>query len=94
MKNRSLFECCQIIGIVFGGGVENVIMNYYRHMDRGKVQFDFIIDGKYKSILDDEIQALGGCVYHVTSYKENIFRYVYEIYQILNNHDYEIIHDN
>lgn len=36
----------QIIGLVCGGGVESVVMNYYRHIDREKVQFDFVIDGK------------------------------------------------
>ena len=25
------------------GGVEMVVMNYYRHIDRTKVQFDFIV---------------------------------------------------
>ena len=35
----------QIIGIVCGGGVEAVIMNYYRHINRNKIQFDFVVDG-------------------------------------------------
>lgn len=84
----------QIIGIVCGGGVEAVIMNYYRHIDRSKVQFDFIIDGKEKSLLDDEIESLGGKVYHVTPYKENIFRYMYDVYKVMKDNPYEIIHDN
>ncbi len=33
----------QIIGIAAGGGVEAVIMNYYRHIDRTRVPFDFIV---------------------------------------------------
>ena len=33
--------------LVFGitenpGGIESVIMNYYRHIDRKKIQFDFL----------------------------------------------------
>ena len=32
----------QIMGIVESGGVEAVIMNYYRHIDKSKVQFDFV----------------------------------------------------
>ena len=28
----------QIIGIAAGGGVEAVILNYYEHIDRSKVQ--------------------------------------------------------
>lgn len=84
----------QIIGIVCGGGVEAVIMNYYRHIDRAKVQFDFVVDGYEKTILDDEIQALGGKVYHIEPYKRNIFRYMYQIYRIVRDHHYDIVHSN
>lgn len=31
----------QVMGKMLGGGVESVVMNYYRHIDRNKVQFDF-----------------------------------------------------
>lgn len=34
----------QIVGKMNGGGVEAVVMNYYRHIDLSKVQFDFLID--------------------------------------------------
>ena len=33
-----------IIGKARNGGVEAVVMNYYRHIDRTKIQYDFIID--------------------------------------------------
>lgn len=28
------------------GGIETMLMNYYRHIDRSKVQFDFIVNKK------------------------------------------------
>mgnify|MGYP003182183662 FL=1 len=34
----------QVVGKMNGGGVEAVVMNYYRHIDRSKVQFDFLVD--------------------------------------------------
>ena len=84
----------QIIGIVCGGGVEAVIMNYYRHIDRSKIQFDFVVDGYEKTILDDEIESLGGKVYHVEPYKKNIFRYMSQIYHIVHDNHYDIVHSN
>lgn len=69
-------------------------MNYYRHIDRAKVQFDFVADEYEKTILDDEIQALGGKVYHIEPYKRNIFRYMYQIYRIVRDHHYDIVHSN
>ena len=39
----------QVLGIVGGGGVEAVILEYYKHINRDKVQFDFIVhDGNKK----------------------------------------------
>ena len=52
----------QIMGIEESGGVEAVIMNYYRHIDRNKVQFDFICDEDSTNIPYDEIENLGGHV--------------------------------
>ena len=32
----------QIMGKMKGGGVEAFVMNYFRHMDRNRISFDFI----------------------------------------------------
>lgn len=84
----------QIIGFVCGGGVEAVIMNYYRNIDRNKVQFDFIIDGYEKTTLDNEISSLGGKVYKVEPYTKNPFKNIYQIYRIIKDNNYQIVHSN
>ena len=71
-----------------------MIMNYYRHMDRTKIQFDFVIDGYGKSLLDDEITSLGGRIYKVEPYTHNIFKYMYQIYRIIRDNRYNIVHSN
>lgn len=94
-KNRVMpIRVLQIMGIVCGGGVEAVIMNYYRNIDRTKIQFDFVIDGYKKSLLDEEIVSLGGKVYKVEPYNKNIFKYIYQIYKIVKQNNYEIVHSN
>ena len=45
------------------GGIETMLMNYYRHIDRSKVQFDFIVNKKKPGDYDDEIRRLGGHIY-------------------------------
>ena len=45
------------------GGIETMLMNYYRHIDRSKVQFDFIVNKKKPGDYDDEIHRLGGHIY-------------------------------
>ena len=94
MMEKEPVRVLQIIGIVCGGGVEAVIMNYYRHINRNKIQFDFVVDGYEKTALDDEIKSLGGRVYHVEPYKKNIFRYMSQIYHIIRDNHYDIVHSN
>ena len=83
----------QIIGDVVGGGVEQVILNYYRHIDRNEVQFDFILhNGALKSYVDN-IESLGGKVYKIIPYKSNPVKTVLEMYKIMKG-NYQIVHSN
>lgn len=47
------------------GGAETMVMNYYRSMDRSKVQFDFMVHRQERGAYDDEIEALGGRIYRM-----------------------------
>jgi len=44
-------------------GLETMLMNYYRHMDRSRIQFDFLCNKKKPGAYDNEIRALGGRIY-------------------------------
>jgi glycosyltransferase involved in cell wall biosynthesis len=45
------------------GGVETLLMNVYRHIDRNRVQFDFAVHSTEGSYYDSEIRSLGGRVF-------------------------------
>lgn len=45
------------------GGIENLLMNIYRNIDREKVQFDFMVHRDKDAYFDDEIRNLGGRIY-------------------------------
>lgn len=60
--------------LVFGmtenpGGVESVIMNYYRAIDRSQVQFDFLCNTQTVAY-EEEIRALGGEIYKIPARRE------------------------
>ena len=74
----------QIMGIVESGGVEAVIMNYYLHIDRSKVQFDFVMHQGSNPNYIAEVESLGAKVHEVTPYTKNIIKFTYEIYKIIN----------
>lgn len=47
------------------GGLETMIMNYYRHMDRSAVQFDFLVHRDFEADYEAEILELGGRIYRL-----------------------------
>ncbi|WP_026659665.1 glycosyltransferase family 1 protein [Butyrivibrio sp. AC2005] len=44
-------------------GIETMLMNYYRHIDRNKVQFDFLCNKKKAGAYDSEVESLGGRIF-------------------------------
>lgn len=44
-------------------GLETMLMNYYRHIDRTKVQFDFIVNKPKPGNYDNEIREMGGRIF-------------------------------
>ena len=47
------------------GGAETLVMNHYRHLDRSRVQFDFLVQRAHRGAYEDEIEALGGHIFRV-----------------------------
>ncbi|MGY6766144.1 glycosyltransferase family 1 protein [Faecalibacterium prausnitzii] len=76
------------------GGAETMIMNLYRHIDRSKLQFDFIVHSKEKGAYDNEIEKFGGKIYYIPKYKGiNHFEYKRLWNRFLGEHsEYKIIH--
>lgn len=44
-------------------GIETMLMNYYRHIDKTKVQFDFLCNKKKKGDYEEEIIKYGGRIF-------------------------------
>lgn len=78
------------------GGAENAIMNYYRHIDRGKVQFDFLLTEQNKCQFEDEIKSLGGKIYRVPLLRmTNPIPYIKAVATFFNEHrEYKIVHSH
>lgn len=80
-----------VIGKMDSGGKKNLVMEYYRHIDRNKVQFDFICDSDSQAIPDEEIKSLGGRVYRIPPY-QNIFANMHAMKKICKENHYPVMH--
>lgn len=75
------------------GGLETMLMNYYRHIDRSKVQFDFLVHREFEADYDEEIKSLGGRIYHVSRLVPWSRRYKAELRRFFRTHpEYKIAH--
>ena len=93
LENKEPIRIAQIIGKWLGGGVEAVVMNYYRHIDREKIQFDFICDSDSTNIPYEEIESLGGKVILIPPYQK-VFEYQKELQRVLKAGKYKIVHSH
>lgn len=80
-----------IVGKMDSGGKKNLIMEYYRHIDRNKIQFDFICDSDSQAIPEHEITDLGGRIYKITPY-QYIFRNMVDMAHIFEQNQYKVVH--
>ncbi|PYZ95070.1 glycosyl transferase family 1 [Salipaludibacillus keqinensis] len=76
------------------GGAETFLMNLYRHIDRSKVQFDFLTSKE--GVFDQEIKKLGGVIHRIPYLTEvGPKKYRQLLDKFFNDHPlYKIIHSH
>lgn len=75
------------------GGLETMLMNYYRQIDRNQIQFDFLVHRYYRADYDDEIESLGGIIYRLPVLNPSSSKYKKALSVFFDEHsDYQIIH--
>ena len=62
--------------LVFGmtdnpGGVESFLLNYYRHIDKTKIQFDFLCNTQLPIAHEEELVQSGADIYRIVSRRES-----------------------
>ena len=89
-----MMRILHVVSIMDVGGMESYIMNMYRRLDRTKVQFDFLVHHARRGVFEDEIEALGGRVYHTTLMDDyNLPKYVRALDRLFREHpEYRIVH--
>ena len=58
-----MIRVLNVMGGLELGGAETTVMNYYRYIDRTKVQFDFLITIDEKNYYEDEAISLGARIF-------------------------------
>lgn len=86
----------QVVTIMNRGGLETMLMNYYRKIDRDRIQFDFMTHRQERGDYDDEIESLGGKIYRMPMIRPGNYRnYFNKLDEFFNNHkEYSVVHSH
>ena len=88
-----MLRVLQVVTHMNRGGLETMLMNYYRNIDRTQVQFDFLTHRPYDGDYGEEIQQMGGTIYHLPVLNPFSFSYKKKLGDFFDNHpEYQIIH--
>ena len=80
--------------LVFGmtenpGGIESVLLNYYLHIHRDQLQFDFLCNTLADIAYEDLLLEMGAHIFHVTPRKANPVKFHREITDLFRKHAHE-----
>ena len=85
----------QVVTYMQRGGLETMLMNYYRNIDRSKVQFDFLVHRDFEADYDSEILELGGRIYRLPVLNPIGAEYLGKLDQFYKDHpEYRIVHSH
>lgn len=77
------------------GGLETMLMNYYRKIDRKKIQFDFLVHRDFEADYDEEIRQLGGRIYRMNRLNPVSRDYLNQLNTFFKDHpEYRIVHSH
>ena len=82
----------QVVTYMGRGGIETMLMNHYRRIDRERIQFDFLVHRDFRADFDDEIEALGGRIYRVPAMNPASGSYRKALTDFFRTHPYRVVH--
>lgn len=90
-----MLRILHIVTYMGRGGLETMIMNYYRNVDRTKVQFDFLVHRNFKADYDDEIEDMGGVIYRLPTLNPLSRKYLKALKTFFQEHrQYSVVHSH
>lgn len=85
----------EVVNIMDRAGLETMLMNHYRHMDRDLVQLDFLTHRPAAGAYDEEICGLGGRVFRAPRlYPQNCLAYRRYMRAFFAEHEYPVVHSH
>lgn len=84
----------QVFASLERGGAETSVMSYYRHTDRDRIQYDFVVHTPHRGAFEEEIENLGGRIHRLPRFRwTNLRAYMSAWRELLaRNPGYSVVH--
>lgn len=73
-------------------GITNVILNYYRAMNKSDMQIDFVVPNEIRKDLKEELESFGSHIYRIIRHTKNPLSYMVKLSKLIYKNKYNIIH--
>ena len=93
MNPHEPIRVAQIMGKLWAGGVEMVVFNYYRAIDKSKIQFDFYYDADSTVEPPEDLIAMGARFIRIPPY-QHLPEYLKVLKKHFKDNNYAIVHSH
>lgn len=76
------------------GGIERVLINICKYIDKSKFEISFLIFKGKKVCFQDELEEMGIKFFEVTHRRENYFKFLRDLKKVYQENDFDVIHFN
>jgi glycosyltransferase involved in cell wall biosynthesis len=80
-----------IVGIMNADGAETFLMKMMRNLDKNKYQMDYCVTSSDFGYYDEEIEKLGGEIFHIIPKTQNVWKNFIGIEKIVRNKHYKYV---
>ena len=87
-----MIRVLQIVTCMNRCGLETMIMNHYRKLNRKEFQFDFLVHREEEGDYEKEILELGGKIYRISRLNPFSIKYFKELDEFFKVHRYKVVH--
>ena len=78
-----------------GGGVAKLLYDYYSHMDKEIIHFDFLIQDFYdEGIYEKPLKELGCAIYKIPRIKKDRNGYLHGMEKVIREGKYDVVHSH
>jgi len=92
MDNKPI-RVAHIMGKLWAGGVEAVVFNYYKAIDKTKIQFDLYYDSDSTVVPPQELIDMGARFIEIPPY-QHLFAYLKTLKKYFKENNYTIVHSH